>query len=478
MDKKAGQVDKSPKTMINLKVVLVTSLLIAFAFGACDEGNNSCDHTWIDGEIITVATCEVAGLQKLICSDCGEEGEPKTINMLGHDWDNEDGILTNATCTEDGGMKRTCEREDCTKYEIIGEVESALGHLGLIAPFEETCTEAGNSEYSGICTRDGCAQPEVIGTVTIALGHLGLTAPFEATCTEAGNSEEHGTCTRNGCAQPEVIGTVISALGHLGLTAPFEATCTVPGNSEYSGTCTRNGCAQPEVLGTVTLAGHGTWNWATYNSSTGGKVYCVNTDCPGGFAEIGDTGPAGGIIFFVAEAGFDFFTGTTADDNTTVKLFYLEASTVNLTGGTGSQTLMRWSTTDWLYNEPEVDSAAKVQTIGAGRRNTALIIAAETAMFPTCTYIYAALACDKYGEGTVFNDWFLPSADELNAMYIAGAAPNNVAGLPTTGFFWSSSLNFFGSHVWTQNFFRGFGSGSRNTSNKNNTHAVRAVRAF
>jgi hypothetical protein len=190
--------------------------------------------------------------------------------------------------------------------------------------------------------------------------------------------------------------------------------------------------------------------------------------------KIGDTGPAVGIIFYVEEQGFAFYTGTTANDNTTVKRYYLEASRNDLTGGTGSQTTMRWSTaTTSPY--PTVNlTQQNSRVIGTGRRNTAIIIAAETLAYPGNPYIYAALACDKYGEGTDFNDWFLPSLTEIQAMNIAKASPNNVAGLPA-GNFWTSSAS---STSDVADYWQFALNGSLSAYKNSEILSVRAVRAF
>jgi hypothetical protein len=258
--------------------------------------------------------------------------------------------------------------------------------------------------------------------------------------------------------------------GNHNYPATTAATCTADSIPQPCSTC-----SEPNPEQVVDAFGHenNAWNWTTYNSTTG-QVSCTRSGCSGGFAKMGDTGPGAGIIFYVVEEGFNFFTGTTADDNTTVKRFYLEASPANLTGGTGTQSTMRWSTADDAPY-PTVAGAAIQALIGNGSRSTALIIAAETATYPGNTYIYAARAAHEYRGGSL-SDWFLPSADELDAMYIARAAPNNVAGLPTGGYFWSSTRH--GSND-TYVHTKFFGNGTKYVELKNTTtQNVRAVRAF
>ncbi len=111
--------------------------------------------------------------------------------------------------------------------------------------------------------------------------------------------------------------------------------------------------------------------------------------------------------------------------------------------------------------------------IGDGMTNTAAIVASG------CAGSNAAKLCaDLSLDG--FDDWFLPSAKELNLMYdnratINTTATNNSGStFDSSGLYWSSSENGDLS-AWNQNFFfnglQGFGV-------KTNFNSVRAVRAF
>jgi hypothetical protein len=87
----------------------------------------------------------------------------------------------------------------------------------------------------------------------------------------------------------------------------------------------------------------------------------------------------------------------------------------------------------------------------------------------------AAYLCDNYSAGG-FNDWYLPSAWEINQCYNAAVVVNNILGA-TDGFqfdyYWSSTENGFGN-AWYQS----FGTGSTSVNNKNLIYRVRAVRKF
>jgi len=268
--------------------------------------------------------------------------------------------------------------------------------------------------------------------------HIGGPA---ATCTTA------QTCTE--------CGVVMQAAGHLGLINAADATCTEDGNTG-TGICTRAGCEYEGTGAVIPAFGHD-WNWNTYVSGSGLRK-CHRSACTV-TAGIGHTGPAGGVIFYSTE--FDFFTGTTADDNTTVTRYYLEAWTSN-------ESSAQWSSPD--VDVPAVQQVRDIlipaQWIGYGRRNTKIIVAAISAESGR-----AAQLCDE-ARHSGFDDWFLPSVDELNALgQIRGqyGIPLSIA-----TFIWSSS-QFNYRFAMLQN----FGSeGVMMGEYKNYNRVVRAVRAF
>ena len=77
-----------------------------------------CTHENKKTVIETAATCTKAGLEKIICADCGELIEEKeiAIDPDNHDWELKSDT---ATCTEDGEKTYKCSRCDETKTENI-----------------------------------------------------------------------------------------------------------------------------------------------------------------------------------------------------------------------------------------------------------------------------------------------------------------------------------------------------------------------
>lgn len=101
--------------------------------------------------------------------------------------------------------------------------------------------------------------------------------------------------------------------------------------------------------------------------------------------------------------------------------------------------------------------------LGTGNQNTIDIMAgcAETGI--------AARVCGDLVLNS-YSDWYLPSKDELNILYINRFAIGNFS---TSNFYWSSS-EFDILNAWNQN----FNSGVQNSTTKSTIHRVRPIRSF
>lgn len=113
------------------------------------------------------------------------------------------------------------------------------------------------------------------------------------------------------------------------------------------------------------------------------------------------------------------------------------------------------------YQSTEVTGT--LTTLGSGSANTDKIIAQNGA-----GSTYAAGLARAYNGGG-YNDWYLPSKDELNKLYLNRVAIGGFA----VDYYWSSSESL-ASYAWLQNFTNGL----QLDTNKSSTLYVRAVRAF
>ena len=115
--------------------------------------------------------------------------------------------------------------------------------------------------------------------------------------------------------------------------------------------------------------------------------------------------------------------------------------------------------------------------VGSGEMNTMLIIAQQTV--DNAAGSFAALLCAKLIRGP-YGDWYLPSKEELNLMYLNKATIDATAivngGSIFTGSFYWSSTEFAERTAWGQDFFSG--NQFNDFVKSNNSFPVRAIRAF
>jgi hypothetical protein len=185
---------------------------------------------------------------------------------------------------------------------------------------------------------------------------------------------------------------------------------------------------------------------------------------------------AAGDTLYLQNGGFVIIPGISAANNPTAGLaigdsyqggivFYLDVNGGGLIAAPSDQS----TGAQWGCNGTTI-TGADGTGIGAGAQNTIDIEAGCT------TPSTAADICSNLTLGG-YSDWFLPSKDELNAMYLNIGQGNalglgNIGGF-AIGYYWSSS-EYSNGYVWRLN----FDSGSQYYYNKYYTYNVRAVRAF
>ena len=225
------------------------------------------------------------------------------------------------------------------------------------------------------------------------------------------------------------------------------------------------------------------------------------TCATGGVCIVGDTGPGGGVVFYVSATNF---TSTGSDCGTTCK--YLEAAPSDQSAG------IVWATTApkcWNTAAPsgdgsnnnscqsfsiysphdtpnQADSRTAATQIGKGMANT-------NAIYDRFNSAGAAVATNTYAAGIAWaydnsskTDWHLPSKDELNELckYARTQTTGDTAVICantgtlrvgfSTGLYWSSSENN-ALNAWGQVFLNGSQGGN---GKSDSTKKMRPVRAF
>lgn len=150
----------------------------------------------------------------------------------------------------------------------------------------------------------------------------------------------------------------------------------------------------------------------------------------------------GGIVFYVYDNGQHGLIASSSDQSTGIRWYG------------GNETLTR----------------AKANGIGAGKANTAIIIASQGSVDGAP---FAAAICNEYSvsvSDATYGDWYLPSKFELDLLYLQKTIVGNFANVN----YWSSSEEN-NTDAWCQSFLSGI-SGTRNKGWP--TLHVRAIRSF
>jgi len=191
----------------------------------------------------------------------------------------------------------------------------------------------------------------------------------------------------------------------------------------------------------------------------------------GGVCAVGDTGPGGGIVFYVAGANF---TSTGSDCGTSCR--YLEVAP------DASEVVRTWAT-NVNSNRTTAVTGADATAIGSGYQNTVDVnnqagnVAASSA---------AVYAFEYTNNGK--SDWHLPSKDELNELckyattQTTGDSSVACTGSDTTG---TTRAGFSTFSYWSSSEFAAnaalpqvFANGLQNASQKSGNNRSRPVRAF
>jgi len=175
------------------------------------------------------------------------------------------------------------------------------------------------------------------------------------------------------------------------------------------------------------------------------------TCAQGGTCALGDTGPGGGIVFIVQ-------TPTAI-----APWRYMEAAP-NTWGGDVADPWVRWCSKTAIFVSSLTNGQSVTRNtstaLGSGFKNTKM-------MLGSCGYGAGNMAASYNGGGK--SDWFLPSKDELNQLYLQKAI---VGGFVESSYYSSSEVD--SSMAYYHDFLNGTPSGT----GKVDLGYVRPVRAF
>jgi hypothetical protein len=255
-----------------------------------------------------------------------------------------------------------------------------------------------------------------------------------------------GTAT-NGNAQATVSFTAPSSDGGSAITS-YTATSS-PGG--ITGTLSQAGSGDIIVSGLTNGTAY-TFTVTATNAIGTSLASAASSSITPQAPQVGDF-YGGGVVFYIFVSG---------------DIGYVAGETHGLIAAVADQSSgIRW------YNGTHVTTGATGTAIGTGSANTDAIITEQGA---TETSYAAGLARAYTGGG--YDDWFLPSNDELNKMYLNRATINTTAAS-------NDGSNFSNTYYWSSTEFDYYNAGGQNFDfgtltygNKDSPINVRAVRAF
>jgi len=366
---------------------------------------------------------------------------------------------TDAGATADGdetvSVSGAVDTSTIGSYTITYTAEDAYGNVGtatrtvtvnpdttapVITVTSGTDTvEQGSTWTDAGATADGDETVSVSGTVdTSTIGSYTITY----TATDA--SGNVGTATRTVTVNPDTTAPVITVTSGTDTVEQGSTWTDAGATADGDETVTVSGTVDTSTIGSYTITYTATD--ASGNVGTADRTVNVFSIAVGDFYQ-------GGVVFHLFEDGE---TG------------YVSGETHGLIAAVQDQSsFIRW------YNGSYVTTRALRTALGTGATNTTTIISVQGA---TETSYAAGLARAYTGGG--YTDWFLPSKDELNKMYLNRATINTTAASNSgsdfgNSFYWSST-EYDDLNAWMRNLFNGDQSPSR----KKFAKPVRAVRAF
>jgi len=262
--------------------------------------------------------------------------------------------------------------------------------------------------------------------------------------------------------------TIYYNLGNVGIgnTNPtYKLDVSGTGRFAYGVTGNHTTPYMAAVIGNSSAADHDYGIYGISNTSTGIAIYgYANSGLAGYFSgNVTSTGTiqagnikynngtnllhtigesyGGGIVFYVYDGGQHGLIAATSDQNTGIS---------------------------W-YGGSYTDTRARANGVGAGLKNTAIIIANQGPVYGDG---FAATMCSDYSvtvNGVTYGDWYLPSETELYLLYLQRSV---VGGFAAAGY-WSST-EISSTSAWVQY----FDDGNQFYYPKEYTYHVRAIRAF
>lgn len=419
------------------------------------SGNSA--HSWNEGTVTTPPTHTTDGVKTYTCTVCGAvKTETVPANTEDHTF--------STTWSSDSNYH--WHAASCIHTDVFSDKEEHVWNAGVDTT-PATCTKEGVRTFT--CTVCGLTKTESITALGHAYDSGVITTP--AGCTTTGIKTF--TCANCGESYTEDV----SATGHAYSSewttdASYHWHAATCGHTEEKGSY---GTHSFPSEATAVDQGDGTYKFEKKCTECGYSVVVSS-------ANVGDIGPAGGIVFYDKgeySDGWRFLEAAPRDLGTVdgvVVVNYTSTKTLYFFGYYRNS----YNGSNLYVNGTKTYNAANCtgKAIGTGKSNTELLVNAmgnnpysQDSGAKTIENYPAKLCSDLEYNG--FDDWFLPSRDELvlmcsNMTKIGGFVTND------NYYYWSSSESYEPTRICAVNFKEGF----VGDPYRKDYARVRAIRAF
>ena len=388
----------------------------------------------------------------------------RNINGVAFDGSGDITVTADAGTLTGTTLKSTITSSSLTSVGTLANLTVTNAIAGSITGNAATATTAGNITSTTNTTLTSLSNLATVGTIT-----SGVWSGTAVAVEKGGTGATTASAARTNLGL--VIGTNVQAplvagtdyLAPTGSAASLTnfptlnqnttgnaATATTAGNITSTTNTTLTTLSNLATVGTITT---GVWSGTAVAIEKGGTgLTAAGTNgqvlTSTGSGTLTWTGThyigesyGGGIVFYVYDNGKHGLIAATSDQSSSI----------------------RW------YGGSNTNTRARADGVGAGLKNTAIIIANQGAVDGAA---FAATICNEYSvtvDGVTYGDWYLPSKHELYLLYLQKTVVGGFAG----NSYWSST-EFGSDYAWGQN----FGSGLQSANGKSNPNYVRAIRAF